>query len=675
MAGIIRHSDIEEVRSRVNIADVVGLYVQLKRAGMDSLVGLCPFHDEKTPSFHVRPAMGYFHCFGCGEHGDVITFVEKIENLSFTEAMEFLARRAHIDLHYEGGGREERKGPARARLIDAHRVAQQFYSAQLLTPQAQAGREFLERKGFTEDDWLTFGIGYAPQSWDALVQTLHHHGFTDQEIEAAGLVSRGSRGLYDRFRARLMWPIVNITNEPIGFGARKISSDDPGPKYLNTPETAIYHKSKVLYGLARAKKAIARDHRVVVVEGYTDVMAAQLAGVETAVATCGTAFGADHVKIVRRLMGDSATSAAGLQFAGGRSWGGEVIFTFDGDEAGRKAAMRAFQFDQSFSAQTFVAVAPGGMDPNEIRQNYGDEGVRQLVETKRPLFEFVIQTVLGMRDLHTVEGRAAALTDVASILASIKDPVLRGEYVRQVAGWIAMDESVVAAAVRRAPRLKAPEPVHLTQHQGTQHTGDGSSESEAPGEGVVVDTQTSVVVAQPFVPLSQLRNPQERVERQAIEIYLQWPWLAGLENMDALPSQTFADATYREIHAAISDVGGAQAFTAKVAELMDRGQQDMAAIYEADRWFIGEVAQHCSAQTQAIVSQLAAEVLPEDNPDNVQAFVHGIVAALIRQGVERQIADVRAAIGRTSSEDDSYMQLARRLAQLEEQRRQMDPRS
>ncbi|MFT0847914.1 DNA primase, partial [Actinomycetaceae bacterium L2_0104] len=461
MAGLIKREDIDELRTRARIEEIVSGYVSLRPAGVDSQKGLCPFHDEKTPSFHVRPSVGRWHCFGCGEGGDVISFVEKIEHISFVEAVELLARKAGMELHYEdegrGGRRDQPSGPSRARLIDAHRIAVDFYIARLHTPEGEAGRRMLAERGFDEEAIAHYSIGYSPDSWDSLLKELRGHGFNEREIAASGLATQGNRGMYDRFRNRLMWPIFSITGDPIGFGARKLSEEDNGPKYLNTPETAIYKKSQVLYGLNLARKAIAAERRIVVVEGYTDVMAAQLAGIECAVATCGTAFGSEHVKIVRRLIGDGANPAAGVMLSSGRSYGGEIIFTFDGDAAGQKAALRAFQEDQSFAAQTFVAVAQAGMDPCEVRMEYGDEGVRQIVESRRPLFEFAITSVLTGLPLETAEGRTAGLRAAAPMVASIRDRVLRGEYTRQLAGWLGMDETTVRTAVSGAQRHPLPQ--------------------------------------------------------------------------------------------------------------------------------------------------------------------------------------------------------------------------
>src|SRR4051794_8041651 len=435
MAGLIRKSDIDEVRSRVNLADVVGEYVTLKSAGVGSMKGLCPFHDERSPSFHVRPQVGLWHCFGCQEGGDVISFVQKIDGLGFTEAVEYLAGRVGLQLRYEEGGapRPGEEPGRRQRLLEANRVAAAFFAEQLLTPGAAAARAFLAERGFDRAAADQFGVGYAPQGWDALLRHLRGRGFTEAELTASGLLSQGNRGLYDRFRGRLVWPIREVTGDTVGFGARRLFEEDQGPKYLNTPETALYKKSHVLYGIDLAKRDLQRDRRVVVVEGYTDVMAMHLSGVGTAVATCGTAFGPDHARIVRRLIGDSGSSG-GVQLASGASVGGEIIFTFDGDAAGQKAALRAFGEDQSFSAQTFVAVERSGMDPCELRQAKGPDAVAALVTARTPLYEFVIRSTLAAHDLTTVEGRIGALRAAAPVVAGIRDAALRPEYTRLLAG-------------------------------------------------------------------------------------------------------------------------------------------------------------------------------------------------------------------------------------------------
>src|SRR6195952_1537615 len=447
MAGRIQRSDIDEVRARINIADVVGEFVTLKSAGIGSMKGLCPFHDERSPSFHVRPQVGYYHCFGCGEGGDVFTFLQKLDHVTFAEAVERLAGQIGYELHYEDGG-QATDHSNRARLLAANEAARIWFTEQLTTEGADAGRRFLGERGFDAGAAERFGVGYAPQGWDNLGKYLRSQGYTNEELSTAGLTSTGERGTYDRFRGRLVWPIRDQTGQTIGFGARRLYDDDKGPKYLNTPETPVYHKSQVLYGLDLAKRDISRSRQVVVVEGYTDVMACHLAGEPTAVATCGTAFGVDHIKILRRVLGDDSAAL------------GEVIFTFDPDAAGQKAAVRAFAEEQRFSAQTFVAVGVDGLDPCDLRIQRGDEAVRQMLETKKPMFEYMLRQVLAGHALDTVEGRAAALRGAAPIVADIRDPTVQPGYVRELARWLGMDLAGVSRAVRTAGRSPPSERQH-----------------------------------------------------------------------------------------------------------------------------------------------------------------------------------------------------------------------
>ena len=390
MAGRVRTDDVATVRERVPIDQVIGEVVTLRTAGAGSLKGICPFHDERSPSFHVTPARGLYYCFGCGEGGDVVDFLMKHDHLSFTEAIEKLAQRAGVTLRYEDGGAPERRGPNRTRLVAANRAAADFFTAALTSPEASVGRQFLDDRGFDAEAQARFGVGYAPRSWDALLGQLRSRGFSDAEIVAAGLVSQGQRGTFDRFRGRLVWPIRDAAGDVLGFGARKLTDDDDGPKYLNTPETALYKKSHVLYGLDLARRDIAKRRQVVLVEGYTDVMAAHLAGVTTAVATCGTAFGADHASLLRRyLMDDDA-------------FGGEVIFTFDGDAAGQKAALRAFEGDQRFVAQTFIAISPGRHGP--LRAPAGPRGRRGARAGGRSHAAVRVRDPLHPRRLRPVDG-------------------------------------------------------------------------------------------------------------------------------------------------------------------------------------------------------------------------------------------------------------------------------
>ena len=440
MAGRIKDEAVAYVRDHSPIDDVVADYVQLKNAGGGQKKGLCPFHDEKSPSFHVTPSKGFFHCFGCQVGGDVIAFIMKLEHLTFMETVERLADRIGYTLRYETSGSSSAPSVNRSRLVAANTAAAIFYQEQIQLPAAQHGRDFLTKRGFDRDAAKNFNVGYAPDEWDGLYKQLKGQGFTDEELTLAGLIKEGSKGPIDRYRNRLIWPVKDISGDVVGFGARKLAADDvdQGPKYLNSPETPIYKKNQILYGLDMAKKEISKNRQVVIVEGYTDVMAAHLAGVTTAVATCGTAFGDEHIRIIRRLLMDAD------------AFRGEVIFTFDGDAAGQKAALRAFEDDQKFVAQTFVAVEPNGMDPCELRQAHGDDAVRNLIARRVPLFEFAIKSVIANYDIKSAEGRVGALNQVAPLIGKIRDASLRPEYVRLLAGWLGMEVDVVSSAVKKA---------------------------------------------------------------------------------------------------------------------------------------------------------------------------------------------------------------------------------
>src|SRR5499427_5849905 len=445
VAGRIRDEDIATVRERSPIDEVVGEYLQLRSAGGGSLKGLCPFHDEKTPSFNITPARGLWYCFSCADGGDVIKFVEKVDNLSFPEAVERLAARAGFALTYEQGGHVPgHEQSRRRRLLAAHQAAAEFYAERLRAPVAAPAREFLSERGFELADAEGFGCGYAPAEWEALTRHLRGRGFTDAELLLSGLASQGRRGPVDRFRGRLVWPIRDLTGDVIAFGARKLDPEDNGPKYLNTPETPLFKKSSVLYGADLAKREIAHRRQAVIVEGYTDVMACHLSGVPTAVATSGTSFGDGHVKLLRRLLMDAD------QFLG------EVVFTFDGDAAGQRAVLRAFDLEERFVTQTFVAVQPDGLDPCDLRSKHGPEAVRDLVARRVPVFEFAIRSELDKYDLDTNEGRLAALDAAARVIARIKDRGLRDRYAVSLDRWLGMlDEEFVLARVRehaaRAP--------------------------------------------------------------------------------------------------------------------------------------------------------------------------------------------------------------------------------
>jgi DNA primase len=559
VAGRIRDDDVKAVRDAVPIDAVVSEYLQLKPAGGGNLKGLCPFHDEKSPSFQVSPSKGLYHCFGCGEGGDTLAFVMKVDHLSFTEAVERLAGQAGITLRYEEGSHVGRQQGERIRLVEAHRAAAAFYVEQLSGAEAEIGRKFLAARGFDQAAAERFGVGYAPAGWDHLVGHLRGKGFSDKELIVSGLASENRRGgAIDRFRGRLIWPIRDITGEVIGFGARKLRDDDQGPKYLNTPETPLYKKSQVLYGIDLAKKDIARTGRAVVVEGYTDVMACHLAGVPTAIATCGTAFGGEHIKILRRLLMDNSRS--------------EVVFTFDGDAAGQKAALRAFEDDQKFAARTSIAVTPDGMDPCELRLAKGDSAVEQVVDGRTPLFEFAIRSVVQSYDSASPEGQAAALAASAPIVARIKDHAVRHKYAVLLAGLLGYvtDTQFV---VRRVSQLARWE--HDRRQQQGPHPGQAQGRGQGPGAafrgGAVPAARTGpgsasggpaagaygAAPAAPRGPRLDLRSPAHRVERELLKLALQYPHLVS-PAFDAYGEDEFTGPPYAAVRRAVVEAGGVE---------------------------------------------------------------------------------------------------------------------
>ena len=652
MAGLIKREDIEAVRERARIEDVAGEHVTLKPAGVGSLKGLCPFHDERTPSFHVRPHLGLFHCFGCGEGGDVIAFVEKIHHLSFTEAVEYLAGRTGVQLRYEEGGGVRRgvEPGTRQRLLDANRLAEAFFTEQLASPQAQAARDFLTGRGFDRLAAAHFAVGYAPAGWDNLARRLRDAGYTEHELVESGLCSRSSGArVYDRFRDRLIWPIRDVTGATIGFGARRLSEADQGPKYLNTPETPVYHKGQVLYGLDLAKKEIARSHQVVIVEGYTDVMAAHLSGVTTAVATCGTAFGEGHTRLVRRLLGDVADPSAGV-IAGNRARGGEVVFTFDGDAAGRKAALRAYAEDQRFAAQTFVAVDTRGLDPCDLRLAEGDLGIPRLLERRVPLFEFVIRAALDDLNLDTAEGRVAGLRAAAPVVAGIRDLALRREYTRRLAGWVGMPEEEAVASVRQVQRRQR-------------------RYEEEPG----------LVPAPPAGALPPPTDPVTQLERQVLEVMVQVPVLAAEVGADDLGPEAFSQPVHRTVYEAVAAGGGVGAVNDLVDRATAAGLSRPEAVARATAHWVERIrAEAPLAQVAAAVTELAVAPLPvqapradRDQDEAVRRYAAGVCGALAATEVNRRLAALRARQRRMSPTEDGYRELFEEIVGLENRRQQI----
>ena len=649
--GRIRDEDIEAVRSRSPIAEVVGEYLQLRSAGGGSLKGLCPFHEEKTPSFNVTPARGLWYCFSCAEGGDVIAFVRKIDSLGFTEAVERLAARAGIELRYEQGGHVPgQEQSRRRRLIEAHRAAAEFYVQQFSTAGASAARGFLTSRGFDLADAERFGVGYAPDDWEMTTRHLRGLGFTEEELLTGGLAGRGRHGLTDRFRGRLIWPIRDLSGDVIAFGARKLAADDNGPKYLNTPETPIFKKSSVLYGADLARRDISQRRQAVIVEGYTDVMACHLAGVTTAVATSGTSFGEGHIAILRRLLMDDSQLR------------GEVVFTFDGDAAGRRAALRAFGMEERFVTQTFVAVQSDGLDPCDLRLKEGDAAVRGLVASRLPLYEFAVRAALGDYDLESAEGRIGALDAAARIVARIKDHALRKVYAIKVDRWLGlMDEELVLQRI--AEHIAAGsgrKPADKRASQPARRSGSGAGEPSpgtAAGPRRAADQDAGGAGrGAPYDPLDPVIN----LERQALKLAIQRPALLG-PAFDGMAADIFTAPAHRAVRELIAGCGGV-ATAGPVREWID--QLLAAAPNDNARMFM----------TRLAVESVEA---PGADAEPDARFADDVLTRIEELAVSRQIVAVKSRLQRMNpvTGQTEYNRMFGDLVALEQRRKLLLERS
>jgi DNA primase len=438
-------------------------------------------------------------------------------------------------------------------------------------------------------------------------------GFTEDELVLASLASRGERGLYDKFRGRLIWPIRDTSNQVIGFGARKLFDDDQGPKYLNTSETPVYHKSAVLYGIDLAKKEISKSQRVVVVEGYTDVMACHLAGVTTAVATCGTAFGDEHIRILNRMLQANVDNPA------------EVIFTFDPDEAGQKAAMRAFADADKFHANSFIAVGPEGLDPSDLRVQKGDEAVQLMIETKKPIYEFAIKQKLKNFDLSSVEGRVGAARAAAAVIATIRDTAMRSVYLREVANWVNLDVSEVSALVERAVKDKVVSAVAPMR-----------TDTPAP-------EQTEQVLEQP-----DLRDPTIRFERQLLEVLVQHPAEVDEQKFTELVSGDYL----AKVHGLI-----ASALATNVANRKD------------PNW-LTKLSESVEPALHQSLRAIAATALPARTPEELKRYIDGVVVSGFVNLLTRQKLSLQAILRQTDPSDTAKIaEIQKELMDIEQRRR------
>lgn len=581
MSGKIRQSDVENLKAQANIADVISDYVALKPASVGSLKGLCPFHDEKTPSFNVRNGQGYYHCFGCGAGGDVYKFLQEIESLSFSEAVERVASKVGYTLHYDDVDTGEVQ--ARSRTFEANQLAGAYFIQQLASSEAKQARETLISRGFDAESMENFGVGYAPKGWSNLADHLKSKGFSEEELVVSGLLTKGDRGVYDRFRGRLIWPIRDANNQVLGFGARHLYEDDKGPKYLNTSETPVYHKSRVLYGLDLAKKAIAKKRQVVVVEGYTDVMACHLAGVDTAVATCGTAFGEEHIKVLNRLLIGSGDSPA------------EVIFTFDPDAAGTKAALRVYGDSEKFNALTFVATGPDGLDPSDLRQQRGDKAVVEMLDQKIPLFEFVIRHRIEQFDLVQLESRIAAARAAAPVVAEITDPALRMGYIRKLADWVSLEVSEIEPMVSKQAKTSKKESV----------------------QGMNLDQQPKQDV-----------EDIDRLERAILEVLVQVPTAYSKEQLSRIAASGVSSSALQRIVMVLQ-------------QLSDKK--------DAPDW-LNLVGNALAIDDQQLFRQLAVAPLPAKDEQALKKYAEGVIRRAMINALDREKSDLLLALRRFDPE-------------------------
>jgi DNA primase len=534
-----------------------------------------------------------------------------------------LADRIGYTVTYTGASTTnvQRDRGSRSRLLAANTAAQEFYAEALKSDEAAAARKYLLERNFDADAAARYGCGFAPSGWDTLTKHLLRKGFEYKELEAAGLSREGKRGPMDRFHRRLLWPIRVSSGEVIGFGARRLFDDDHmEAKYVNTPETVLYKKSNVLFGLDLAKRDIAKGHQAVVVEGYTDVMAMHLAGVTTAVASCGTAFGDEHLSMLRRLMMDD------------NFFRGELIYVFDGDAAGQNAAMKAFDGDQNVVGRSFVAVAADGMDPCDLRLKSGDGALRDLVARRVPMLEFAIRGVLpSNKELDdNPQAKVDALRRAVPMVARIRDVALRDEYARRVAGWVGWDD--MAQVVNR---------VREESNRG-------------PGHAKRPDQRRQPAKAASVVQRPNPNDPTLWPQRDALKAALQYPVIAG-PVFDALVVESFTHPAYRAVRAAITAAGGT------------------AAGISGAQWIDAVRAQTASPEAGNLVNELGVEAIRVVDDERLPRYIGGVLARLQEVWVGRQIAEMKSKLQRMSpvENDDEYNALFGDLVAMETYRRSL----
>jgi DNA primase len=444
---MIPDEKVREVRERASILEVISDYMSLRKSGAN-YQGICPFHGEKTPSFNVNPARGIFHCFGCGAGGNVVTFIMRMEGMSFPNAVKFLAKRVGVDIPERPLTQEEkRKVGEQDLLYEVNELAAQFYRRVLEQEESgAAGRSYLERRLVDKDTAAVYRMGFAPAGWDNLAKHLQRKGIAPEQAEKLGLLRKreGSGGFYDTFRNRLLFTISDLHGRAIGFGGRVM--DDSLPKYINSPESLVYRKSEVLFGLDLAKKGMRERGSAIIVEGYFDHLALYRAGFTNVVATCGTALTPQHLKLLKR-------------------YAEKVYMLFDGDEAGRKATLRSMELflEEGFPAR--VIEVPSGDDPDTFINREGGAAFEPLLEAALPIFEFYYRGVLAGTDTSGVEGKVACVNEVAPRLAKIVDPLERELYEKEICRALKIDQGMLRKRTSGAPVAAQQSPQQHHQQQ------------------------------------------------------------------------------------------------------------------------------------------------------------------------------------------------------------------
>ncbi len=617
MAGRIRREDIETLRTQADIVAVVSDHTQLKRAGT-RMKGLCPFHSEKTPSFTVDAAQGYYHCFGCGEGGDVYDFLQKVSGLSFTEAVEQLARRTGFTLHYEDltPGQKRALGE-RSRLVEMNQVALELFQKWLYADEGEVARDYLKSRGFGRTDADRFQLGYAPNSWETLSREMKSLGFATSELVKVGLAAQNDRGgVRDRFRGRLIFPVFDAGGDPIGFGGRILPGLDYGdfepPKYYNSPETPLYRKTRVLYGLPQARTDMAATGEVLICEGYTDVMALHQAGFGNAVATCGTAVGAEHFRVLSRYVN-------------------RVVLAFDSDAAGVKAAEKAWEQARDVDRETTasggggaaftlrVLVLPDGVDPADYVQREGVDALRARVEDATPVVPFLVRSHLSLADLSTETGRTDALRDAVALLGEEPDPDLRRAYARtEVADVLGVSVEWVEQTARR--------------------------------QGVVLDSHQGAAVParlrrQDHGTVARVTRQQASLERAVLRMALQHPeWLS--DEWFQLTDEDFQHPRAADVFRTLQAAGGAGVpLDAVLAAAAD----------DEDRTLIRGIA------------------LEEPEAPDTEALARELIGGLLAERVKAEHDEVLAELSRVNpaTDPERARELSRRATELDQRRREL----